>query len=407
MGHKAFILFSIILMLFACVSLSALSFDTKLTGITTHPDFWLGMFPSSVRCFAGLDGLEFIPGRLTEAGVEIATGTIARTLSQDPVTGTVIGDSSASELKDNRYYDVTYAAWKIGVAQGVGWSRLADFDLVTLRFTIDGQWEVALDPLMQVASRSGYPFRNIEAFSNAVPGEVLPGTPDLSGNRQLLSTSFDLYGKLSDRLFSTGFLDGLSVEFKFVWAPAFMTFSKGYGGYADYWKIWTYTQFGKMIHQKKDAEGNNKWSIGISNELEMRILGGEYVPEYARTLKSHIWWYEPENMTFIAKNTFRINYYGQQFFGDCIPYIYFFLDLNYSGGKLNNYKLDEKIASVWEGSFGVHVELQLFSMFHIYYEIGRVFMYTGDKEGVKGLQYSKTVRITVSLPGGDGADWSN
>ena len=374
MGHKAFILFSIILMLFACVSLSALSFDTKLTGITTHPDFWLGMFPSSVRCFAGLDGLEFIPGRLTEAGVEIATGTIARTLSQDPVTGTVIGDSSASELKDNRYYDVTYAAWKIGVAQGVGWSRLADFDLVTLRFTIDGQWEVALDPLMQVASRSGYPFRNIEAFSNAVPGEVLPGTPDLSGNRQLLSTSFDLYGKLSDRLFSTGFLDGLSVEFKFVWAPAFMTFSKGYGGYADYWKIWTYTQFGKMIHQKKDAEGNNKWSIGISNEFEMRILGGEYVPEYARTLKSHIWWYEPEN---------------------------------YSGGKLNNYKLDEKIASVWEGSFGVHVELQLFSMFHIYYEIGRVFMYTGDKEGVKGLQYSKTVRITVSLPGGDGADWSN
>ena len=87
--------------------------------------------------------------------------------------------------------------------------------------------------------------------------------------------------------------------------------------------------------------------------------------------------------------------------------VFLAMNVMFSGGKLNNYTLDEKIASVWEGSFGCHVELQLFSMFHIYYEIGRVFMYTGDKEGVKGLQYSKTVRITVSLPGGDGADWSN
>ena len=178
-----------VLLVLLPVSVFSLTFNTRLTGITTHPEFWLGMFPSSVRCFMGVEGLELIEGRVTEAGVEIATGTIARTISQNPVTGEIINDSSSDELKRNRYYDVSYAAWKVGLAQGLGWSKISDYDLLSLRFTFDGQWEVALDPLMQI-TRTGYPFRNITAYSEATPGQVLPGTPDLSGNRQLLSTSF-------------------------------------------------------------------------------------------------------------------------------------------------------------------------------------------------------------------------
>ena len=108
------------------VSVFSLTFNTRLTGITTHPEFWLGMFPSSVRCFMGIEGLELIEGRVTEAGVEIATGTIARTISQNPVTGAIINDSSSEELRRNRYYDVSYAAWKVGLAQGLGWSKTAD-----------------------------------------------------------------------------------------------------------------------------------------------------------------------------------------------------------------------------------------------------------------------------------------
>lgn len=406
MGRGARITITILVLLVILPAVAfSLSFTTRLTGITTHPEFWLGMFPSSVRCFMGINGLELIPGRVTEAGMEIATGTIARTISQDPITGAIINDSSSSELKNNRYYDVTYAAWKIGLAQGLGWSDASDYDLLTLRFTIDGQWEVALDPLMQI-TRTGYPFRNIPAYSTAVAGQVLPGTPDLSGNRQLLSTSFDLYGKISDQFFKVGILDGLSMEFKVVWAPSFMTFSKGYGGFADYWKIWTYTEYSKMIHTKTMADGTNKWSLGISDSFEMRILGGKQVPEYAKTLKSPTWWYEPENMTFLAKNTLRLNYYGQQFFGNCIPYIYLFLDMNYSGGKLNN-SVAEYVASVWEGSVGLHIELQMFGTLHIYYEIGRLFMYTGEDLAYKpGMRASQSLRITFSLPYREGADWS-
>ncbi len=396
-----------IAMLFiACASLSALSFSTRLIGVTTHPDFWLGVFPSSVRCYLGLDGIELLSGRVTEVGATIATGTIARMLSQDPETGQIISDTSPDYLRGNRYYDVMYAAWKIGIAQGMGWSDLADYDLMTLRFTFDGRWEVALDPLMQVQSRTGYPFRNIPAFANAVPGEVLPGTPDLSGNRHLISTSLDLYGKLSDQLFEVGVLEGLSMEFKLVWAPAFLNFSRSSGGYSEYWKIWLFADYAKNLFQKTDSNGNNLWSFGVSNEFEMRILGGKYIPEYARTMNSHIWWYEPENMTITLKDTIRLNYYGRQFLGDCIPYIYLFMDVNYSGGKLYNYKA-EKFTSVWEASAGLHVELQLFGFIHIYYEIGGIFLYTGDNQAYSaGYRSSDTVRITVAFPAEEGADWS-
>ena len=406
MGRKRLFTLIVVMLVSACVSLSALSFKTELINVTTHPDFWLGVFPTSVRCYVGLEGVELLPGRVTQIGAAMDTGTIARTLSQDPETGQIITESSPDYLKGNRYYDVMYAAWKVGIAQGMGWSELSDYDLMTLRFTFNGRWEVALDPLMQVLSRTGYPFRNIPAFANAVPGEVLAGTPDLSGNRHLLSTSFELYGKLSDQLFKVGILDGLSMEFKLVWAPEFLNFTRSEGGFAEYWKTWIYADYGKTLYQKTDDNGNNLWSFGISDEFEMRIMGGKYIPEYARTMSSHIWWYEPENMTFTAKNSIKLNYYGRQFFGDCVPYIYLFMDMNFSGGMLYNYK-SEKVASVWEGSAGLHVELQLFGFIHIYYEIGGIFLYTGDNQAYRtGYRSSDTVRISIAFPASDGADWS-
>lgn len=174
---------------------------------------------------------------------------------------------------------------------------------------------------------------------------------------------------------------------------------------ADYWKFWFYTDYSKMLYQAKDEKGLNKWSFGFSNAVEMRVLGGEHVPEYAKTLKSPLWWYQPENMTFLARDTLRLNYYGQQFLGNCIPYVYLFLDMSYSGGKLNN-SIEWNLDSVWEGSMGLHVELQLFGAFHIYYEIGRIFLYTGDNQAYTPRFTTSALRVTVSLAQIDGVNWS-
>ncbi len=388
------------------MGLYALSFTSRLTGVTTHPDFWAGVFPSSVRSYIGLGGIELLDTHKTEVGAEIATGTLARTITQNPLTGETL--TSEDLLYKNSSYDVLYASWKAGIAQGIGWSEQANNELLTLRFSLDGQWEVAMDPLMQSENRTGHPFSILDYFDPL--GEnysrILPGTPDLSHNRQLLSLSFDLYGKLNHLLLKTGKMSGISTEFKFVWAPSFLNLSKDEGGVASFWKFWLFAEGGLDIYQAVDANGLNLWSVGISDEFEMRIFGGDYIPEYAKTLKSQVWWVEPENMTFMARNILKVNYYGQQFLGSCIPYVYAFLDMCYSGGKINNLVGDET-SSVWAGTMGLHIELQLFGTAHIYYEIGQVFLYTGENKAYNpGYRTSSTIKISISLSGGSNIDWS-
>ena len=406
MKRKA-ILFFIIINLASC--LFALSFTSRLTGVTTHPDFWAGVFPSSVRSYIGLDGIQFLEDRKTEVGAEIATGTLARTITQNPLTGALLTDSATDKkISENSSYDVLYASWKAGIAQGIGWSEQANNDLLTLRFSLDGQWEVAMDPLMQSTNRTGHPFSVLDEFNpdGANYGSILQGTPDLSHNRQLLSLSFDLYGKVNHLLLKTGKTSGIATEFKFVWAPSFLNLSKKTGGVADFWKIWLYATGGVNIHQAVDENGLNLWSIGLSDEFEMRIFGGEHIPEYAKTLKGEVWWVEPENMTFMARNVLKVNYYGQQFFGSCIPYVYAFLDLCYSGGKIYNVSSGD-LGSVWAGTVGIHVELQLFGVAHIYYELGQVFLYTGDNKNYEtGYRTSNTIRVSISFTGGSDIDWS-
>ena len=399
------ILFLIIINLASCVF--ALSFTSRLTGVTTHPDFWAGVFPSSVRSYIGLDGINLIEGRKTEVGAEIATGTLARTITQNPLTGATLG-SLDSKISENASYDVLYASWKAGIAQGIGWSEQANNDLLTLRLSLDGQWEVAMDPLMQSVNRTGHPFSVLEEFNpdGEYYGSILQGTPDLSHNRQLLSLSFDLYGKLNQLLLKTGKTSGIATEFKFVWAPSFLNLSKNTGGVADFWKIWLYANGGLNIHQAVDENGLNLWSVGLSDEFEMRIFGGNHIPEYAKTLKGQIWWVAPENMTFMARNVLKLDYYGQQFFGSCIPYVYVFLDMCYSGGQINNYSGGD-LGSVWAGTVGLHIELQLFGVAHIYYELGQVFLYTGaNSDYAPGYRTSDTIRVSISFTGGSDIDWS-
>lgn len=387
--------------------LFALSFTSRLTGVTTHPDFWAGVFPSSVRSYIGLGGITLVEGRKTEVGAEIATGTLARTITQNPETGMPL--VSGSLISENSSYDVLYASWKAGIAQGIGWSEQASNDLVTLRFSLDGQWEVAMDPLMQSENRTGHPFSLLDYFrpDGVYYGSVLQGTPDLSHNRQLLSLSFDLYGKFNQLLLKTGKMSGISTEFKFVWAPKFLNLSKNEGGVADFWKIWLYAEGGLSIHQAVDSDGLNLWSIGLSDEFEMRIFAGDHIPEYAKTLKGQTWWVEPENMTFMARNVLKLNYYGQQFFGSCIPYVYAFLDFCYSGGQINNV-IGGDFGSVWAGTMGLHIELQLFEVAHIYYEIGQVFLYTGENTAYEpGYRTSNTIRVSISFAGAaSNIDWS-
>ncbi|MCF0238308.1 MAG: hypothetical protein HUK24_06880 [Sphaerochaetaceae bacterium] len=392
----------------------SISFETRLSDIETHPDFWAGVFPSSVSAFIQVGGLDFLKDQTTEVGVRISTGTIARTLTKNPVDGSYIseiGDTTTRKFfEDNSEYDVMFASWNAGIAQGIGKSKnSATGDLLTLRFTLDGQWEVAMNPLMQTKTRNGYLFSNdIFYIDPNKPSEkdTLVGAPDLSRNRQLLSLSFNLYGKIDNLKLLSTMKSGISLEFKFTYAPSFLCLSQDYGGVADYLRFWLYGSTGYTIYRKTDKNGKNLFSFGLFNDTEIRVLEGKHVPKYAETLKGSIWFYEPDGMTFLARNTLRLEYYGQEFLGNSVPYLYLFWDISYAGGKRFN-AVKTELDSVWTGSFGLHIELKMFDFMHIYYEIGYVFLSTSaDKERYIGFNGNDNkIKIGVSLYP-KAVDWS-
>ncbi len=386
-------------MLFALASACALDFYTEIRDVKMHPDFWAGVFPTSVSYAAGLDGVELLEGRETKLFVELGSGTLAREFARDPLTGEPFSKTQSSYLdylKKHPFYDVLYASWTVEFDQGLVRPGKSSRDFLTMGLALDGRWEIAVNPILQTPARSGYPFLN-EPFKDSNMEYVkTPGTPDVSGNHQLIYMDLRFSGVLNDLLLRTGSREGVKTEFEVVWAPGLLNLTRKEGGMAEFFRVWVYANAGHMFLEKKNEDGLNDFSLGVSADAEFRYLNGEYVPEYAEKLKGSIWFYSPESMNFLFRGTGKLDLYGPQFLGTCIPRIYTFIDYSRSWGKYNNCPdLPEEMVET--GSFGFHFEIKLFNALAIYYEIGEIFYYTGDDGSVNGWKHSDGLKISMEL----------
>lgn len=376
----------------------SLDFETRITDVQMHPDFWLGLFPTSVSYAAGTESLQFLSGRKTDLFLELGTGTLAREITRDPVTGVPLSQSEndyCDYFKTYPDYDVMYAAWTLELSQGVIGPRDTEKDYLTLSLAFDGKWEIALNPILQTVNRAGTPFDQIPFYSEDET-YVISGTPDLAGDRNLVYMNYRFSGVLDDLLLLTGSRSGIKTEFEFIWAPEYLNLTKKTGGKASFFRAWVYANGGTMIMQKQDENNKNVVSVGFSYDVEFRYLNGEYVPKSAEKLKGSIWFFEPENMNFLLRGTAKLDLYGPQFLGSCIPRVYGFFDFSYSWGKYNNAPglASDGIAT---GSFGVHLEAKLFGALALYYEMGQVFFHTGNDPNVLGYKHSDGLKIAMEL----------
>lgn len=415
----------IILMLLVPMTVGAIGVNTKITGIKMQPDFWAGIFPSVVSYMYDVTGLEFIEGRETIIGLELETGTLARTFKRIPETGALLSGTPEPERdedgeivyeydeNDKRIkptdaqilayvsndYDTLYAGFYLKVSQGFGQSRHGDGDLFNLTAGIKGRWEISLDPIIPIGERSkSLPFYQYEAFWESDKNyTVLPGTPDLSGNRQLLDVAFALEGRFKNLFKGVASAEGANAYFEILYSPRFLNTTYNVGGRSQFFKFLFNSSEGFMIYQKLDDRGENLFSLGLTNAIAFRFLTGKYVPVYAESLNLPLGWYTPENTTFAVEDIIKLEYYGRQFFKYFVPKVSVFLDLSYNWGKLNNNTLDQYL-NTFCASAGVHVELTIAGNFAVYYEIGKVFAYTGpDADYFIGFRSSDSLKISLSV----------
>jgi len=386
---------------------------TKIEKVDTHPDFWKGIFPTDVSYMFYLKDMELVPDRITDIGVVLSTAISANQITADPATGIPYSKNATgiTEPSDTDY-DIAAASWSLLFSQGFGNSSIPKKDLFTVSASFDGEWERALNPILQLEGRDGYPFDDgatgvfSTSFTDAQNDNytTLTGTPDLSGDRQLLAMSFNAGFEYNNLVRESVDQKGIYISTKFSWAPEKMC--SIFDGRAAFFKISSLLESGLTIYQSKDSRGFNNFSLLLSNESELRILTGSKVPKYAEELLTTIWNFEAPNSTFLVHDCVKLVYYGEQFFGGgFVPKVYLFLDMSYSGGKINN--LDASSAesygvdlfdNVWTGSYGLHFELQIFESLHVYYELGYVFLAeggTGDYQ--EGFNASEPVKIMISV----------
>lgn len=403
MRKKTIILLIVCFLIFS--QAYSLDVSTKIKNVDMHPDFWAGIFPTDVSYMFLLNGITIIPDRITEIGVQLSTGISAHKISQDPMTGVPYRKNveGISEL-DDVDYDIMGAAWSLLFSQGFGETKVNKKDLMTFTVSFDGEWERALNPILQLNNRVGYPFDNKvfkDNFDQLLQSDYKPlsGTPDLSGDRQLLAMSFNLAFEYNNFLIETADAKGTNIKSKFTWAPEKLC--SVFQGKADFMKFSLYAEGGYTLFQSKDERGLNKFSFVVTNETELRILTGSRVPKYAQSMIGQIWNFDAPNTTFVLHDCLKLVYYGKQFFGGgFVPKVYLFLDMSYSGGKINNLDSDliDPIDNLWTGSYGLHFELQIFEAVHVYYELGFVFLADGDTgDYQKGFRVSEPIKFMISV----------
>lgn len=408
----------VLLALIALSALPALEMTTEIEDFQMHPDFWAGFLPSYIAYKFNFHLLELIPDRNTEVSVTLSTGIIPRTITQNPVNGDPLwiwrsnptvpvpeyDDPATTANQDTSKlieapYDTMSGGWRLKFGQGFGDSVEKGKDRIEVWASFDGQWERALNPILQL-DRAGYPFNEtifdykVNDERHITPDYLLSGTPDLIGDQQMLSMSFSIGMNYNMLLAKTAKLRGIDLNAKLTWAPEKL--SAFFSGKADYFRFWAMGTGGYTLFEKTGPSGFVDWSLVLEDELELRVLTGKYVPKFAETTRDTVWGLSPDNMTFFGRNSLKVHYYGKQFLnGMCVPSSYAFLDIGYAGGYINNTGYSQS-AGCWTGSFGINIDLQMLDALHIYYELGYIF-WPGNDISKQGFSVPSRISFLVKL----------
>ncbi|MFA7108310.1 MAG: hypothetical protein WC162_04125 [Sphaerochaetaceae bacterium] len=403
---KKFLIFLILLCL--VTSLYAFDFVTEIEEISMHPDFWAGIFPSYIAYKLKLQIFEFIPGNETELSVLLSTGIQPRVITQNPINGAPVwedkwNDDSYTALNSLKLadYDTMASSWALTFGQGFGERKNESRkDPLFVWASFDGQWEQSLNPILQGLDRKGYPFDNL-VFDYTVTDdeisdyETLVGTPDLQGDRQLLSMSLNLGFNIEMLELNTASIQGVDAKLKFTYAPEKL--GNSFTGKSDFIKLWLWAETGFTIFQLKDENALNKMSFVVVDDFEFRFLTGSQIPKWAEKTYGTVWNVENINSPVFLRNSTKLYYYGRQFLnGLAVPSFMLFFDLGYNGGNLNNTTTSLTIPlNFFTGSYGVQINLKMFNFLYIYYEIGHVLW--DNLGGSSHFESSETIKFLIKL----------
>ena len=385
----------LIVLILALCSVFAGDFKFLFTELDQHPEILAGFLPTLTSIGVGYEGLELIPGNLTQIQATIGGGYTQRVLFQDPVTGKPL-------ISNQLLYDDIQIRWNLKFLQGFGDSWVEGLDLVTAYLGYEGRYEKGVDSMVLGQERMrGYadPLTK-EKGATAIPslndwfGASKAGNsiyPDLADDYIAFMTNFYAGARLNlmdDKMVSN---EGFLAELKLQFAPGF--FNKK----ASYYSITLNAVAGTTLYELSDKKGLNLFSIVLIDRANVNWTDGSKVPVYASrpvSLGRKVRGFDTDSYdtNFTVVNNLDIRLAGPEFLLDGIfPRLNLFFDMGYHAGNYFNTDYSAKSMADELGlkqflcSTGIQLEMCFFDFIDLGFQVS--YLITGDNMRKPGERF--------------------
>jgi len=385
----------LIVLILAVCSVFAGDFKFLFTELDQHPEILAGFLPTLTAVGVGYEGLEIIPGNLTQIQATIGGGYTQRVLFQDPLTGKPL-------ISNQMIYDDIQIRWNLKFLQGFGDSPVEGLDLVTAYLGYEGRYEKGVDSMVLGAERMrGYadPMTKTKG-ATAIPsldawfGPTKAGNaiyPDLADDYIAFMTNFYAGARLNlmdDKMVSN---EGFLAELKFQIAPGFVN------NKASYYSITFNAVAGTTLYELSDKKGLNLFSIVLIDRANVNWTDGSKVPVYASrpvSLGRKVRGFDTDSYdtNFTVVNNLDIRLAGPEFLLDGIfPRLNLFFDMGYHAGNYFNTDYSAKSMADELGlkqflcSTGIQLEMCFFDFIDLGFQIS--YLITGDNMRKPGERF--------------------
>lgn len=344
----------------------AIDISTAVTGVGVTDNFSLYLLPTNVSYRFGLPFKQLIKDQPTSLALYMNTGYEDREIKQNPVTGTPWW---VAPLGIKNEYGTVFSSFELNLGQGLGHSEYTDGSLFWVDAGLYGRAEQAIERLALFNGEEDYHYTNKTTLDQDIfqTRNTLSGTPDLSGGHYILSLGLFTSFSIDRSIDSNTTYDGFNFFSRAKWSPKWL-FNDMMDGKSDYYQLVLSLNLGKTLYQLKAESGKNLFSVVLSDYSRYRFLDGKYVPKYAEN--GGIFNSDARNLNNFISTSMHVTFYGPEFLtGDCYPYLFLFAEMGYGWGSVNNTNRD-----YWDSefviSYGFHLHLRMFRIFHVYFEMG-------------------------------------
>ncbi len=361
------ILLSIALVLICTSMVFATPLRFVFGDLGQHPEILAGFLPSYFMGGIGYELPSLIEGDKTELQFLIGAGYNQRKLWQSQTDGDPI-------FENPLIYDVIQTDWSIRFAQGFLDSTVENKDLITLTLSYDGKYEMAKDSMVAGKTRvnnTSAPVPKLEDWLIADSSIY----PELSGNHQILGTTFGFQTKvdiMDDKKTTT---DGFVAKLDLKYAPSVL--NSALSGFADYYQV-SLNMVGAKTLFALNENGKDLFTIVMIDRFNIGYLNGDAVPAYAsgpfslgRKVRGYRTW--TYNTEFALVNNFDIRLAGANLgVKGIFPRINIFFDIGYGCGNYTNSNISSGDGNLLM-STGVQATVSFFDFIDLGYQIAYLF----------------------------------